>query len=127
MKKLEIFKCNECELLIETVVGQNCCDDKKIDGFTKLEPKTQDATTEKHVPFIEEKADGYLVKVGKETAHPMTAEHHIEFIEILVDENELHRKYLKAGDLPEAYFKVAKGKKVEAREYCNLHGLWKDK
>jgi superoxide reductase len=31
---------------------------------------------------------------------------------------------LAPGGVPEATFQV-KGEKVTAREYCNLHGLWK--
>jgi superoxide reductase len=31
---------------------------------------------------------------------------------------------VKPGVAPEATFKIAAGK-VTAREYCNLHGLWK--
>lgn len=93
--------------------------------FEKLVEKNEDSTVEKHVPYIEEKENGYLVKVGQNTKHPMIPEHFIEFIELLVDDNFLYRKYLKAGDEPEAYFEVPKGAKVLAREYCSIHGLWK--
>ncbi|MEM3483617.1 MAG: desulfoferrodoxin family protein, partial [Candidatus Woesearchaeota archaeon] len=34
------------------------------------------------------------------------------------------RKMLKPGDEPEAEFEV-KEEKLQARAYCNLHGLWK--
>ena len=97
-----------------------CCGVK----FEKLEEHTEDAAREKHVPYIEEKENGYLVKVGKETAHPMLENHYITMIEIIVDGDKLYRKYLKAGDAPEAFFEVPKGETVKAREYCNLHGLW---
>ncbi|MDR1834497.1 MAG: hypothetical protein LBQ96_01700 [Fusobacteriaceae bacterium] len=33
---------------------------------------------------------------------------------------------MKPGDEPEALFSVPKGASVVAREYCNLHGLWKN-
>ncbi|MGL4392059.1 MAG: desulfoferrodoxin family protein [Fusobacteriaceae bacterium] len=124
MKKLEIFKKENGDLLVEVIAGSIFGD--KIDGFDRVEEKTQDAATEKHVPFVEEHEDVYSVRIGKDAAHPMTDEHYIQFIEILVDDERLYRQYLKAGDKPEAYFKVEKGKKVVAREHCNLHGLWRN-
>ncbi len=91
-----------------------------------LKELTADGKTEKHVPFIIEKEDGYLVKVGEDMKHPMQEDHFIEFIELIIDDTRLHRVYLTPTDEPEAYFKVEKGTKVVAREYCNLHGLWKN-
>jgi desulfoferrodoxin (superoxide reductase-like protein) len=39
-------------------------------------------------------------------------------------DGKAYRKFLKPGDAPEAAFEVvAEG--VTAREYCNVHGLWK--
>jgi len=87
-----------------------------------LKENTSDGAKEKHVPVIEKTADGYKVKVGS-VAHPMTAEHYIEWIELVADGVSL-RAFLKPGDAPEAVFSV-KAKTVYAREYCNLHGLWK--
>jgi superoxide reductase len=95
-----------------------------VDGEV-LEEFTADQTKEKHVPYVEEKEDGYYVRVGKEQDHPMTEAHYILFIELIIDGERLHRQYLKPGQKPEAYFKVEKGSEVVAREYCNLHGLWK--
>ncbi|HEX9971253.1 MAG TPA: desulfoferrodoxin family protein, partial [bacterium] len=46
-----------------------------------------------------------------------------EFIELMAD-GKVYRKFLKPGDKPEATFEVA-ATKLTAREYCNLHGLWK--
>ena len=36
----------------------------------------------------------------------------------------MYRQYLKPGQAPEAVFPI-KADAVTAREYCNLHGLWK--
>jgi superoxide reductase len=55
----------------------------------------------------------------------MEENHYIQWIELIADGVSL-RKFLKPGDKPEAEFEV-KAKKIEAREYCNLHGLWKSK
>ena len=124
MNKLDVLKCDKCNAVVEVVVpAANCV----VQGFTKLEEKHADASTEKHVPFIVENADGYTVRIGKDAAHPMTEEHSIQFIEILIDDEKLHRVYLKPGHEAVANFKVAKGNKVVAREYCNLHGLWTTK
>lgn len=121
MKVFEIFKEKNSPVLMEVIVADK--EGVQVEGLERLVEKTQDAATEKHVPFIEEKEDGYLVKVGKEVDHPMTEEHYIQVIEICVDDF-LYRKYLKPGEVPHAYFKVPKGNTVCAREYCNLHGLW---
>ena len=124
MEKFDLFK-SECGMVAEVVYKENKeCTGSAGVKFEKLEEHTEDAAREKHVPYIEEKENGYLIKVGKETAHPMLENHYITMIEIIVDEDKLYRKYLKAGDAPEAFFEVPKGKSVKAREYCNLHGLW---
>ena len=88
-----------------------------------LEAKTDDFKNEKHVPYIEKQDGGVLVKVGKETAHPMVEDHYIVYIQICAD-GIMMRKYLKPGDAPEAFFKTD-AEKIVAWEYCNKHGLWK--
>ena len=126
MNENDLLKCKECGMIMEIVsLGKEC-------GVAKpevevLEAKTQDAATEKHVPYVEERENGYLVKVGKEAKHPMLEAHYIEFIELIIDGDKLYRKYLNPGDEPEAFFEIAKGKDVVAREYCNIHGLWKNR
>lgn len=126
MNKNDLLKCKECGMIMEVVsLGKEC-------GVAKpevevLEAKTQDAATEKHVPYVEKRENGYLVKVGKEAKHPMLEAHYIEFIELIIDGDKLYRKYLNPGDEPEAFFEIAKGKDVVAREYCNIHGLWKNR
>ncbi len=81
-----------------------------------------DAAKEKHVPVIEKTAAGVRVKVGN-VVHPMEEKHYIEWIEIIAD-GRAYRQFLKPGDAPEAVFDI-KANKIEAREHCNLHGLWK--
>jgi superoxide reductase len=87
-----------------------------------LKENTVDAALEKHVPVIEKIKDGYMVKVGS-VAHPMEENHYIEWIELMAD-GKAFRQFLNPGDKPEAFFKID-AKNVTAREYCNLHGLWK--
>ncbi len=106
-------------VLLEVLAG-----DVVLEGFEVLEEKTADSSQEKHVPFIVETENGYLVKVGETVDHPMTEAHWIQLIE-LTGGSRVYRKELTPNDKPEAYFEVEKGEKVFAREYCNLHGLWR--
>jgi superoxide reductase len=41
----------------------------------------------------------------------------------VIANGKVYRKFLKPGEKPEAEFSVSG--KVVAREYCNIHGLWK--
>jgi superoxide reductase len=74
------------------------------------------------VIHIEKVAGGVKVKVG-DVAHPMEEKHYIEWIEIIAD-GKADRQFLNPGEAPEAVFKTD-AQNVTAREYCNLHGLWK--
>jgi superoxide reductase len=85
---------------------------------------TKDAALEKHVPVIERDGDMVTVKVGS-VAHPMEEKHYIEWIELQVGDTVL-TKMLKPGDTPEATFCLCNlSGPIVAREYCNIHGLWK--
>lgn len=123
MTKLNlVYKCLECGNIVEVVhasTGNLVCCGKPMQ---LLKENSIDASTEKHVPVLEKKGDKVIVKIGQ-VPHPMTEEHFIEWIEILADE-KVYRKYLKPGDLPEAEFMIFTDD-IIAREYCNLHGLWK--
>jgi len=87
-----------------------------------MEENTVDASLEKHVPVIEKTADGIKVKVGS-VPHPMEEKHYIEWIELIAD-GQAYRQFLNPGDEAEAVFKID-AQNISAREYCNLHGLWK--
>ncbi len=123
-KRFDVYKCEVCgniiEVLHEGADALVCCGKPMV----KFDEKTADTSTEKHVPFIKREGSKYVVKVGENTAHPMEEKHYIEWIELVVD-GAVYKKFLKPGDKPEAYFEVAEGKEVSAREYCNIHGLWK--
>lgn len=122
-KRLEVYKCAECgNIVLVTHGGEGalvCCGQDMM----LLEEKSADSTTEKHVPVIEMIQGGYKVTVGS-TLHPMKEEHYIEWIE-LITESETLITFLKPGDEPVAIFKTDE-KAIKAREYCNLHGLWKN-
>jgi len=122
LKKSDVFKCESCGNIIEILHGSDCiptCCGKEMKLLTE---NTVDASKEKHIPVIEKTDKGILVKIGS-IPHPMEEKHFIEWIE-LITEDSVYRKFLKPGDSPEALFEV-KIDKFTAREYCNLHGLWK--
>ncbi|MDE5880043.1 MAG: desulfoferrodoxin, partial [Desulfovibrio sp.] len=57
--------------------------------------------------------------------HPMEDKHYIEWIELVTDDGQVYRRFLTPADEPEAFFDEVDAAKVTAREFCNLHGLWK--
>ena len=121
-EKLQIYKCTVCGNIVEVLhggVGELVCCNQPMENMTA---KTADEGREKHVPVIEKSAGAVKVKVGS-IAHPMEQNHYIEWIELLVDD-KVYRCFLKPGQAPEAVFNVAAGS-VSAKEYCNIHGLWK--
>ncbi len=119
---MQIYKCDICGNIVEVLHGGAgklvCCGQP----MKLLAAKTTDAGLEKHVPVIEKEREKVKVKVGS-VPHPMQQDHYIEWIEI-TSEGKTCRKFLKPGDKPEADFEIPAGK-VNAREYCSIHGLWK--
>ena len=119
--KREIYRCTVCGNIVEVLnpgAAMSCCGKP----MTRLEGNTTDGAKEKHVPIVEAIEGGYRVTVGS-TPHPMVDEHYIQWIELLTPTCVL-RQELKPGDKPEAVF-TTDAPEVTAREYCNLHGLWK--
>ncbi len=96
---------------------------------------------EKHTPVIELGSghDGahegiVRVTVGKDVAHPNTAEHYIAWIELygIKDENKIiylgRQDFVPTISYPVAKFKInmADYTHLVALSYCNIHGLWKN-
>jgi len=121
-ERYQVYKCELCGNIVEVLYGSDgtlvCCDQ----DMTLLTENTVDAAKEKHVPVIEKTADGIKVKVG-DVAHPMEEKHYIQWIELIADGKSCFQ-FLNPGDAPEAVFNVS-ADQVTAREYCNIHGLWK--
>ena len=121
-KRLEIYKCEICGNMVEVLhegKGELVCCGEPMKLFVE---NTVDAAQEKHVPVVERTASGFKVKVGS-IPHPMEEKHYIEWIEVIAD-GKAYRMFLKPGGVPEATFDIP-AQQVTAREYCNLHGLWK--
>ena len=122
-KRLQVYKCDVCGNIVEVLeIGQGelvrCGQPMTLQG-----EKTQDSATEKHVPYVERTATSVTARVGQNAAHPMDEKHYIQWIELLVD-GAAYRQFLEPGGTPEAEFPLT-GKQLSAREYCNLHGLWR--
>ena len=117
------YVCAKCGTTIDLVYKGGCIPSCCGTPMEPVEAKTEDFVKEKHVPYIEKVDGGVLVKVGKETAHPMAEDHYIVYIQICAD-GVIMRKYLNPGDAPEAFFKTD-AQDITAWEYCNKHGLWK--
>jgi len=121
-QRLEIYKCEACGNIVEVLTaggGELVCCGEPMKLYVE---NTVDAAKEKHVPVIEKIEGGYKISVGS-VAHPMEAKHYIEWIEIIAD-GKAYRQFLKPGDVPEATFMIDAAQ-ITAREYCNMHGLWK--
>ncbi len=121
-KQREIYKCEVCGNIVEVLhAGEGdlvCCGQ----NMKLMTENTTDGAKEKHVPVIEKTDKGYKVKVGA-APHPMEEKHYIEWIELIAD-GKTYREFLKPSQAPEATFCV-EATSVTAREYCNIHGLWK--
>lgn len=118
---LQIYKCEVCGNIVEMIhagAGELVCCGQPMKLFVE---NTVDAAKEKHVPVKHPGDMGLTVKVGS-VPHPMEAKHYIEWIEI-ESAGRVYREFLKPGQNPEAFFPVQG--EWTAREYCNLHGLWK--
>jgi superoxide reductase len=118
-----IYRCRHCgniaTKLHDSGVKMVCCGE----NMQELIPNTTDAATEKHVPVLSLKDDKLAVRVGS-IAHPMTLDHHIQFIAV-DNEGAEYIKFLEPTDpQAEAVFSVDPKKAITVYEYCNLHGLW---
>jgi superoxide reductase len=127
--RFEMYKCDKCGAILQVIIdGQGtltCCgEDMKLLAAHGLE---DEMLNEKHVPVFEALGDdGGEIKIGS-IPHPMLPEHQIMFIEaIAADKKWFKLKYLEPGDEPKMHIPHGFGKIGRAKEYCNLHGLWRN-
>ncbi|MGR6836947.1 desulfoferrodoxin [Syntrophomonas erecta] len=123
-KRLEVYKCEICGNIVEVIhigKGQLVCCGKPMQLQNE---NTVEASFEKHIPVIEKIDQGIRVKVGSDV-HPMVEKHYIDWIQVIAGD-KAYRQFLKPTEAPEAVFSID-DMNVEARAYCNLHGLWKGK
>ena len=79
----------------------------------ELVADTVDAAKEKHVPVIIKDGNKVTVKVG-EVPHPMTKEHYILFVELLVGDKVLRHDFKEGDTVAEAIFVNVVGEAIEA-------------
>ena len=121
--RLQIYKCQVCGIVVEVLDGGAgevvCCGRPMQRMAERTGPEAA-----RHEPRVEPAGGGARVRVGRDEPHPMLPKHFIQWIEVVAD-GRTCRQFLRPGDPPEASFPLA-GQKVEAREFCNVHGLWKE-
>ncbi len=115
---LKVYQCVNCG---KTLVSK---DELNLNGWKELVACSTDAAKEKHVPVVTKKCKTVSVNVGS-VAHPMTAEHLIEWVAVETEQG-YQIKHLTPDSAPVCTFTLADGDKaVAVYAFCNLHGLWK--
>lgn len=124
--KNEFYKCELCGNLVsvlESADGQLVCCGQPMNLL--VEKTVAEEGKEKHAPVIEVNGNEVTVKVGS-IPHPMEDVHYIEIIQLLENGAVTFEKQLQPGESPEAKFCGVKDtSNLEAREVCNVHGLWR--
>ena len=121
---MKFYVCPICKNVVELVVDHHvpvvCCGTK----MNLLDPNTENAAVEKHMPVATIENDVLTVSVG-EVTHPMLEKHSIKFISVKAGNNVL-RYNLTPEENPSAKFNLNGYKGlVQVYAYCDLHGLWK--
>ncbi len=122
---MQLYKCDKCGNIVEIVHPGSgelvCCG---LPMILLKEHTNDDEMNEKHVPVYSFEDGKKMIRVGS-FAHPMDDNHFIMFIEaISPDKKYLKRKYLSPHEVAELELKCDCAK-IEARELCNVHGLWR--
>ncbi|MCL2045051.1 MAG: desulfoferrodoxin [Oscillospiraceae bacterium] len=119
----KFYICKKCGNLLGLIEDKGvplvCCGE----NMHELVPNTEDASNEKHLPFVTASNDGIEVQVGSEL-HPMEEAHYISFVYVETESGG-QRKILKIGETPKTSFCFVNDKPIAVYAYCNLHGLWK--
>ncbi len=124
----ELYKCEICGNVVEVLdngVGELVCCGEPM---KLLEAQTEGEVAPKHVPVVEKDGNKIHVKVG-EVQHPMDEDHSIRFIELNIGDKKFIQE-LNPGEVPEATFivdeEIIADNEIIVREYCNIHGLWRN-
>lgn len=124
-KQFDVYKCDTCGVIIEVLHAAaaplSCC----AKPMKAVKEGTSDGAVEKHVPVVEKTPSGIKISVGS-TLHPMADDHYIEWIEVINGSRQTIF-YLKPGDAPVVEIPCGcDPADIIVREYCNLHGLFKN-
>lgn len=122
--QLEIRKCNVCGTVIEVL--EDCGNDIGCCGraMETMPAKSYAAGRQRHIPVVEQLADGIHVTVGQ-LPHLMSPDHFIQWIELTAN-GQNYRQFLHPGMLPQAFFELNTYdlREVQVRLMCNKDGLW---
>jgi len=120
-KKLEMYKCEICANVVEIThegAGSLVCCNQDMTLLNEYIAKENDA----HFAHIEKISD---IQNRVFFNHPMTLEHHIEYIEVISNDNKyIKRKFLNFDDSAELSFKCDCKEGYYVRLYCNKDGAW---
>ena len=121
-EKLQIYRCEICgnvvQVLSEGADALVCCGEAM--ELLEIQHDTNELG-EKHSPKLEERDGRRFVHVK---THPMTKEHHIEFIQVQIDDKkEVYTKFFNPDEIPEADV-TNFSSDMTSIEYCNIHLLW---
>lgn len=123
MAQRDILYCKECKKQVEVLVDcpedAYCCHSQMEQVVAHISGQGE----EKHLPAVKISGNTATVSVGT-VSHPMDAEHSIVWIS-LETRHSVCRKFLEAGEKPEAEFMIPDPASLtKASAYCSLHGLW---
>lgn len=119
----QIYRCEVCGNVVEMErAGAGvlvCCGKEMV-----LEEENRDMTNaQKHIPVIIDSPDGLKIVIG-EILHPMTEEHHIEWVQVITPYGEIRRR-VQLGEEPIIYLPfLGKDDVLGIRSYCNVHGMY---
>lgn len=136
--KTKFFRCKHCGNVIVKIVDSDvvpfCCGAE----MEELVPHTSEMAFEKHQPMVRsvvptagnegcatpcKEGGTHLMVIVGSVEHPMTEEHHIEFIYLETRKGGSFVK-LNAGERPQTVFSAKRDDVTAVYAYCNLHGLW---
>lgn len=126
--RLDLYECKICGNIVQIMhsgFGElNCCNEPM-----KLMPLNinKEEKGEFHIPVIINENEKEFIQVGKEF-HPMTEEHHIEFIQVISGcGKKILLHFLDTNDEPKIEMNCSDFGNYKMKELCNIHGLWENK
>lgn len=120
-----IYRCEACGNVIKVLfagAGQLSCCGLPMDLLVE---QSSGSPAAEHFALVRRMDDGYRVTVGG-VPHPMQDDHYIVWIEFFAD-GVVSRRFLTPGSEPAAIFHCPEAGQAQARIYCSVHGLWRER
>lgn len=117
------YRCDICGNLVEKIEDSGvlmvCCGQ----NMTLLRANSSDGASEKHLPVEKIDNNNLNIKISS-VPHPMTEEHHINWV-VIAYKNTTKRVNLKINQDPEINTLIDENdSNITIYSYCNIHGLW---